>query len=68
MHGNWYFLPGTGHLLMYERTVRQLTGHSDFALPLGLDHGSSAARGFHSANVEWPTHSAVRIAEVNVAN
>ncbi|MGH6822694.1 MAG: tyrosinase family protein [Methylocella sp.] len=33
-HGNWYFL--TWHrafLLMYERTVRQLTGHADFALP-----------------------------------
>ncbi len=33
-HGNWYFLPWhRAFLLMYERTVRQLTGHSDFALP-----------------------------------
>jgi hypothetical protein len=28
---------------------------------LGLDRRSSAASGFHSANVEWPTQSAVRI-------
>ncbi len=33
-HGNWYFLPWhRAFLLMYERTVRQLTGHNDFALP-----------------------------------
>jgi tyrosinase len=33
-HGNWYFLPWhRAYLLMYERTVRQLTGHNDFALP-----------------------------------
>ena len=33
-HGNWYFLPWhRAYLLMYERTVRQLTGFSDFALP-----------------------------------
>jgi tyrosinase len=33
-HGNWYFLPWhRAFLLMYERTVRQLTGHTDFALP-----------------------------------
>jgi tyrosinase len=33
-HGNWYFLPWhRAFILMYERTVRQLTGHSDFALP-----------------------------------
>ncbi len=35
---------------------------------LGLDRGSSAARGFHSTEVERPTKSAVRIAEVDVAN
>src|SRR6516225_10922127 len=33
-HGNWYFLPWhRAYLLMYERTVRQLTGHTEFALP-----------------------------------
>jgi len=33
-HGNWYFLPWhRAYLLMYERAVRQLTGHNDFALP-----------------------------------
>ncbi len=33
-HGNWYFLPWhRAYLLMYERTVRQLTGHNEFALP-----------------------------------
>src|SRR5215831_4191071 len=33
-HGNWYFLPWhRAYLLMYERTVRQLTGFADFALP-----------------------------------
>ena len=33
-HGNWYFLPWhRAYLLMYERTVRQLTGFNDFALP-----------------------------------
>lgn len=33
-HGNWYFLPWhRAFLLMYERVVRQLTGHNDFALP-----------------------------------
>ncbi len=33
-HGNWYFLPWhRAFLLMYERTVRQLTGNNDFALP-----------------------------------
>jgi tyrosinase len=33
-HGNWYFLPWhRAYLLMYERVVRQLTGHNDFALP-----------------------------------
>jgi tyrosinase len=33
-HGNWYFLPWhRAFILMYERTVRQLTGHTDFALP-----------------------------------
>ncbi len=33
-HGNWYFLPWhRAYLVMYERTVRQLTGHDDFALP-----------------------------------
>ena len=33
-HGNWYFLPWhRAYLLMYERAVRQLTGHADFALP-----------------------------------
>lgn len=33
-HGNWYFLPWhRGFLLMYEKTVRELTGHADFALP-----------------------------------
>jgi tyrosinase len=33
-HGNWYFLPWhRAFILMYERTVRQLTGHNDFALP-----------------------------------
>ncbi|MGH6839682.1 MAG: tyrosinase family protein [Methylocella sp.] len=33
-HGNWYFLPWhRAFLLMYERAVRQLTGHADFALP-----------------------------------
>jgi tyrosinase len=33
-HGNWYFLPWhRAFLLMYERTVRDLTGHAEFALP-----------------------------------
>jgi tyrosinase len=33
-HGNWYFLPWhRAYLLTYERAVRQLTGHNDFALP-----------------------------------
>jgi tyrosinase len=33
-HGNWYFLPWhRAYLLMYEETVRKLTGHNDFALP-----------------------------------
>src|ERR1700739_2181139 len=33
-HGNWYFLPWhRAFLLMYERTVRKLTRHNDFALP-----------------------------------
>ena len=33
-HGNWYFLPWhRAYLVSYERAVRQLTGHDDFALP-----------------------------------
>jgi tyrosinase len=33
-HRNWYFLPWhRAYLLMYERTVRDLTGNNDFALP-----------------------------------
>ena len=33
-HGNWYFLPWhRAYLVMYERVVRQLTGHAEFALP-----------------------------------
>jgi tyrosinase len=33
-HGNWYFLPWhRAFLLMYERTIRQLTGQRNFALP-----------------------------------
>jgi tyrosinase len=33
-HGNWYFLPWhRAYTLTYERIIRNLTGHKDFALP-----------------------------------
>jgi tyrosinase len=33
-HGNWWFLPWhRGYLLYFERIIRKLSGHQDFALP-----------------------------------
>jgi tyrosinase len=33
-HGNWYFLPWhRAYLLTYERIIRDLTSHTDFAFP-----------------------------------
>jgi tyrosinase len=33
-HGNWYFLPWhRAYLVTYEKAIRQITGHNDFAIP-----------------------------------
>ena len=33
-HGNWYFLPWhRAYTVTYERIIRHLTGHNDFAMP-----------------------------------